>query len=602
MRQVDYRPGKIRLSRSTPNPNGAAGTRLYLISGAPPERPVEKIEWDTTIGTTEKQQIIDPAPSFPRLLKLIHFNDLHGRLTHCYQGQSDPVLARMSSAIKTARQSAEKGSETIVLLLTAGDDCSGSIYDEFLLPPDKEDIVHPSYHLYSDLGVDLAGLGNHDFDFGVSALIKSIRRDAHFPILAANLKACDALHSVCHLGAIIAAGSIRIGAIGLVTRAEVWAPEDQCLVINPVPVAQHLVHAIRPLCDVLILLTHLGISRDNPVPTADAGDRELAASLPTGSVDLIVGGHSHSILNLEHLESQNIVNGIPIVQAGSHGEYLGIVEIMVNGEEVEVQSGQLLPVKDLPIDWDFEDQFVAPLSKKALRQMDEYVGILEIPEGTSTLSISETFANSEMALANFLTDALVSRLNQIGVQADMAMIDSSVLHNFFPQSDTLRYGDCYQVMPYTDTIRIYRLKGKHLLDLLADNALRINQPEETHLERGFLQFSQEITYVIDPGTSRWESRLDSAKYNGTSLEKLKDKDFLIASSCFIRQLAAPWQETWQTDANLGLLDINQFPFEETDHLVRHLVIEAIRELGGVTPRTGFRLDGRMQLVSRPGKK
>jgi 2',3'-cyclic-nucleotide 2'-phosphodiesterase (5'-nucleotidase family) len=82
------------------------------------------------------------------------------------------------------------------------------------------------------------------------------------------------------------------------------------------------------------------------------------------------------------------------------------------------------------------------------------------------------------------------------------MIDASALHSYFPQAELITYGDCYQVMPYADTIRLYRLTGKQLLGLLEDNALRMDQPEEPTIERGFLQFSQEITCIIDPGTSR----------------------------------------------------------------------------------------------------
>jgi hypothetical protein len=101
MHQADFDPGKIRLSRSVPNPNGAADTRLYLISGAPPERPIEQIEWAAEISPTEQQRITQPAESLPHLLQLMHFNDLHGRLTNFSKDQCEPVISRMAAGDKS---------------------------------------------------------------------------------------------------------------------------------------------------------------------------------------------------------------------------------------------------------------------------------------------------------------------------------------------------------------------------------------------------------------------------------------------------------------------------------------------------------------------
>ena len=67
---------------------------------------------------------------------------------------------------------------------------------------------------------------------------------------------------------------------------------------------------------------------------------ELAASLPPGAVHLIIGGHFHTALNKAGLSPQNIVNGIPIVQAGKFGQFVGEVEISV-GETVEVTHARL---------------------------------------------------------------------------------------------------------------------------------------------------------------------------------------------------------------------------------------------------------------------
>ena len=52
-------------------------------------------------------------------------------------------------------------------------------------------------------------------------------------------------------------------------------------------------------------------------------------SLPAGTVHLIVGAHTHNVLNEAGLSAANIVNGIPIVQAGKFGQFVGEVDITV---------------------------------------------------------------------------------------------------------------------------------------------------------------------------------------------------------------------------------------------------------------------------------
>jgi hypothetical protein len=72
-----------------------------------------------------------------------------------------------------------------------------------------------------------------------------------------------------------------------------------------------------------------------------AGDVELAASLSPGVIHLIVGGHTHNSLNEEGLSPQNIVNGIPIVQAGKFGQFVGEVEISVGATVADWPIGSV---------------------------------------------------------------------------------------------------------------------------------------------------------------------------------------------------------------------------------------------------------------------
>ena len=84
--------------------------------------------------------------------------------------------------------------------------------------------------------------------------------------------------------------------------------------------------------DFTVLLTHIGIE----------ADQQLAALLdPRWGVDLIIGGHSHTLL-AKPVE----VNGIPIVQAASGTDQIGRFDIMVDTDLncIDSYTWHLIPI------------------------------------------------------------------------------------------------------------------------------------------------------------------------------------------------------------------------------------------------------------------
>ncbi len=581
-------PGTLRLFAADPNPNGAVGCRLSLFAGDA-TLPIRTIQADVGLALPPKST----APA--SRLRVYHFNDLHGHLSRFREGVEEPVLSRLAWQIRLARQQSQLQSAA-VLVVSAGDDSCGSIFDEYLAGD-----AHPGYRLYTQMGVDAAGLGNHDLDRGLSDLEAAVWRDARFPLLAANLRGCTDLRRGCHPAALLTLEGLRIGLIGLVTRAETRLDPAIGQIVHPIPVAQNLVAALRPLCDVLILITHLGYSlANNTVPMADAGDVELARSLPGGGVDLIVGGHSHTPLNRDGLEAQNIVNGIPIVQAGANGEFLGQVDLSLCDQGTRVTAARLIPVAGLPCEQEFEDRHVQPFVAQARALLSQPLGRVADDPDLGAQVVQRDFARRELALANFVSDALVERLTARGLAVDLALIDASALHAGLPVGGALRYGDWFAVMPYADTIRLYRLTSRQLGELLADNALRLDRPGEPQTERGFLQFSRSVRYTIEPGASRLAARLSRATVCATPLEALAEKSFTVATSCFTRALAAPWEAAWNRDSAIPLFDLCQLPFTETNLPLRSEVVDYIRARRGVTSQGGARCDGRLAIKSAEG--
>lgn len=585
--------GSLRLQIGYPNPKYAADRDLFLLSGDTTQGKIDQIIPDPGVVLPTKRNDLVNNDFF---LTLFHFNDVHGHLVRFTSITEEPVFTRLGYQIAEKQQKVKDDPFRAVLTLSAGDDCIGTVFDELMDKPIDGNPIHASYQLYSAAGVDLSVLGNHDFDLGVNVLEQSIRNDAKFPVLAANLKDCSELNDLIYPAAILVIKGIRVGIIGLVTAAENKLGTKNGCIANPVETAKNIIPALTPLCDVIILLTHLGYSLDaTSALTADAGDVELAKQLPYGAVHLIVGGHSHHELNQQGLSPRNIVNGIPIVQAGSLGRYLGRVDIRVKQATSAVTHVRLIATETLPIDTALEHDIMSPLLQRAKDYFGRILGEVENDYHLSTDHVRNTFASGELSLANFITDGMLLQLRSAGQEVDLAMIDASCVRRGLEPGGKLTYGDWFNLMPFADTIRIYRITGAQLLALLQDNACRIDRPGEPNTERGFLQFSQEVRYKILLGKTRGDATISEVTINGTQIEQLLESTFNIAATSFVRELASNWENCCEQLEGCNLVDLHEYNYFETDYFLRREMVKYIVLHHGVTKLSGAYQDGRLKV-------
>ncbi len=315
--------------------------------------------------------------------------------------------------------------------------------------------------------------------------------------MSANLIAGPPLEGLFHPAALFVRKGIHIGVVGLTTPGQIsQSLDNQLRIANPIQTVHHILPAIRPLCDVLLILSHLGYSLSgHGADVRIAGDVELARTLPRGGVQLIVGGHTHHALNEQGLTPDNIVNDIPIVQAGTLGRYLGEATISLR-DTATVTNARLYATSYLPTDQQFEQDHVKPLAVKVMSLLGRKLGRTADSEDLSTLSVQNCFAAGESAFANIIADGLVAQARENGYNADLAFVDSSCARVGVPVGDELTFGDWFNVMPFADTISLYWLTGAELERLVRDNALRSDRPRSPHTERGFIHFSHHLRYKL----------------------------------------------------------------------------------------------------------
>ena len=228
------------------------------------------------------------APARGLDLAILHVNDSHsyldatplalsidGRKTYARTGG----WARLKTAVDTVRAQGDP-----VLLLHAGDAVQGDLY--FLRYGGQ-----PEMELLDSLGFDALVPGNHEFDKGAPFLATMLGH-TRVPVVAANVDAqgVPSLAARLRPDLVVERGGRRIGIVGLAppNARRISSPGPGVEFSDAQPAARARVAALRARgVDIIILLTHLGLARD----------LELAAAVP--GVDVVVGGHSHTLLGDE---------------------------------------------------------------------------------------------------------------------------------------------------------------------------------------------------------------------------------------------------------------------------------------------------------------
>ncbi len=587
----------VRFVQAAPNPNGMIGTEMFLLTGDVTRRPVAAIEADPAWNLRRSAV---SARTEPFRLRVIHFNDLHGFLSKISPHSERPIFSRMVSFVNKTRRLYRDDPNLAVLFLAGGDEQGGSLFDELLGQGVDDYQIHASYHAYSAAGVDAGAIGNHDLDKEADLLAHAIEREAEFPILSANVVGHKKLSQVCFPAALFRTNGIRVGVIGLTTAGQQKRQSRAFTITDPLAAVQNLLPAIKPYCDILIILSHLGYSVAASSATVEPlGDVELARALPYGGVDLIVGGHTHHALNEQGLSQSNVVNGIPIVQAGTLGQYLGSVDITLRHGVPAVSSARLMTVSDLPVDMPFEERVITPLLRQARAVFDTPLGTAVDQPGVRTVDVRNCFATEELPLINFITDGVAACCHRCDYPVDLAFVDGADVRSGLDNAPHVTLGRWLRIMPFADTIQICTMTGHQLKALLDDNARRIDIPGDPHLERGFLQFSSAVRYTIHiTGHRRRHFYADDITINGKPLDKQLDNIFNVACGSFTRRVCHGWDKHAITDLSLPLISIfsDQIPRFDTGLLMAQELIDHIRVRGGITPDSGANVDGRLRVV------
>ena len=177
------------------------------------------------------------------------------------------------------------------------------------------------------MGYDATTMGNHDFDGGLENFEKHMREQGNFPLIISNYDFTDTvLHDRYIPRKVFQKGDIRIGVTGVgielngLVSANLYGPTKY---LDPIKHATEQANILKhdEKCDLVICLSHLGYKYDKE----KVSDIHLAQN--SDSIDLILGGHTHTFMDKPDTYRNKSGNPVIIHQVGWAGMRLGKIEV-----------------------------------------------------------------------------------------------------------------------------------------------------------------------------------------------------------------------------------------------------------------------------------
>ncbi|MHC0052382.1 bifunctional 2',3'-cyclic-nucleotide 2'-phosphodiesterase/3'-nucleotidase [Actibacterium sp. D379-3] len=316
-------------------------------------------------------------------LRLMETTDLHVHV-YPYDYYSDkPVdtvgLARTASHIKAIRDEA-----TNSMLLDNGDFLQGNPMGDYIAYERgmKEGDMHPVIAAMNAVGFDASTLGNHEFNYGLDFLMKSLA-GADFPVLSSNVvkeRGADPTGDVTLVKPYIIlrreltdgagqAHPINVGLIGFVPPQIMnWDRrhlEGKVTARDIVETARAYVPQMKEEgADIIIALSHSGIGSATLTEGMENASVPLAA---IDGIDAVLTGHSHLVFPSSTYDgyaavdvAAGTIHGKPAVMGGFWGSHMGLIDLMLersgNAWKIVSHGSEVRPIYQRG-----EDRKITPL-------------------------------------------------------------------------------------------------------------------------------------------------------------------------------------------------------------------------------------------------
>jgi 2',3'-cyclic-nucleotide 2'-phosphodiesterase (5'-nucleotidase family) len=364
--------------------------------------------------------------------------------------------------------------------------------------------------LMNAIGLDVAVVGNHEFDFGTEILKQRVG-ESKFPWLGTNVQGEDGkILSGLVPTATRRVGDLTVGFFGLITPDTRHLSNTEASV-KFLPVLDTARAAVKQLkeqgADAIVALTHLTIAQD----------RELAREVK--GVDVILGGHDHDPMTVYE-------GGVFILKVGADAHYLGVAKIQI--EKTQTQQGPRVRV--WPREWRVvstagvtPDPAIVAVVKQHEDKLDEN---LKVAVGTTAVELDSRRATvrlRESAIGNLIADAI-----RDATKAEVAITNGGGIRGdrTYAAGTTLTRKDILTELPFGNVTVTMDITGADLRTALEEGVSLVEDVA------GRFPHVSGMTFVFDARRPRG-SRVLEVKIGGKPLDpgaiyRLATNEYMMA--------------------------------------------------------------------------
>ena len=448
-------------------------------------------------------------------LTILHTNDFHARFEpiskydgpcsaednsagECFGGSG-----RLVTAINEAR-----GRTDNALLVDGGDQFQGTLFYTHYKGALAAEMMNK-------MGYDAMTVGNHEFDDGPEVL-KGFVDAVEFPILMSNADVSGEplLADAIQKSTVIEKNGEKIGLIGLTPQDthELASPGDNIIFTDPVEAVQAEVDRLTEEgVNKIVVLSHSGFGVDQRVARETTG------------VDVIVGGHSNTLLSNTHERAEGpyptMEGETAIVQAYAYGKFLGELNVTFDdeGRVIEAVGDPLL--LDAAVT---EDSSTVDRIGEAAKPLEEIRNRVVAQAEDAIEGGRDICRAGECAMGNLVADAMLARVADQGI--DVAIANSGGLRASIDAGD-VTMGEVLTVLPFQNTLSTFQVSGAQLMEALENGVSQI--------EEGAGRFPQVagMTFTFDASQPAG-SRISDVMIAGQPLEP--EKTYGVVSNNYVR--------------------------------------------------------------------
>ncbi|KHT47185.1 bifunctional metallophosphatase/5'-nucleotidase [Vibrio sinaloensis] len=467
--------------------------------------------------------------SFPALaadgdihqVTILGTSDLHGHFMP-WDYAADKLNMRGSLSQIATKVKEIRTEQPNTILVDAGDTIQGNFVETF-----KDEPVDPMMLGFNEMKYDVWVLGNHEFDFGLGVLNRSLKQFKG-QSLGGNIKRPDG-NPFLPGYTVIERGGIKIGVIGMDTpMTQVFAEGTNRLegvtFTNPTLEVKKVIEQIDDKVDAIVLVAHMGLDNENDI--ANTGVTDIANANP--ELDAIVAGHMHTRID------KAVVNGVIITEPDKYGRALSRVDLQFEerGGQFTLVNKDSFTYKIKGIDSDEKMEALYQPYHKRLREMAnrevaELTGVDLVPEneirGIPQVHIQDTGISALFQEASF---HYAPKANVIALQIDN---DNAELDVGPIKAKDIAYNYQYA----GGEITVYQMTGKELKTYMEWSAGYFNSvkpgdvtysfdPERRASKYSTNDFFAGVTYKIDLTKPKGERITDLKFADGSAVTDKSD--------------------------------------------------------------------------------